>query len=77
MAWAYLMTFGSLIAFNAYMLLLARTSATLASSYTLVNPLVALLLGVTLGRESVSPYEWAAAAVVMSGVVLLFLGRRR
>jgi drug/metabolite transporter (DMT)-like permease len=77
MAWLYLMTFGSLIAFNAYMLLLARTTATLASSYTLVNPLVALLLGVTLGRESISLWEWAASGVVISGVVLLFLGRRR
>jgi drug/metabolite transporter (DMT)-like permease len=77
LAWLYLMTFGSLIAFNAYMLLLARTSATLASSYTLVNPLVALLLGVTLGRETISLWEWAASGVVISGVVLLFLGRRR
>jgi drug/metabolite transporter (DMT)-like permease len=76
-AWFYLMTFGSLIAFNAYMLLLARTSATLASSYTLVNPLVALLLGVTLGREAISPWEWAASGIVMSGVVLLFTGRRK
>ena len=33
-AWAYLVIFGSLIAFNAYMLLLARASAGLASSYT-------------------------------------------
>jgi drug/metabolite transporter (DMT)-like permease len=77
LAWAYLMTFGSLIAFNAYMLLLARTSATVASSYTLVNPVVALFLGVTLGGEVVSTWEWCASAVVMAGVVLLFIGRRR
>jgi len=77
MAWGYLTTFGSLIAFNAYMVLLARTSATLAASYTLVNPVVALFLGVTLGRETVSTWEWAASGVVMCGVVLLFVGRRR
>jgi drug/metabolite transporter (DMT)-like permease len=77
MAWLYLTTFGSLIAFNAYMVLLARTSATLASSYTLVNPVVALFLGVTLGHELVSAWEWLAAGVVMLAVVLLFLGRRR
>jgi drug/metabolite transporter (DMT)-like permease len=76
-AWGYLTTFGSLIAFNAYMVLLARTPATLAASYTLVNPLVALFLGVTLGREAISSWEWVAAAVVMMGVVLLFAGRRR
>jgi drug/metabolite transporter (DMT)-like permease len=76
LAWLYLVTFGSLIAFNAYMLLLARTSATLAATYTLVNPLVALLLGVTLGGEAISAWEWLASGVVMIGVVLLFMSRR-
>jgi drug/metabolite transporter (DMT)-like permease len=76
-AWLYLVTFGSLIAFNAYMVLLARTSATLAASYSLVNPVVGLFLGVTLGREIVTPWEWTAAGIIMIGVVLLFTGRRR
>jgi drug/metabolite transporter (DMT)-like permease len=75
-AWSYLVTFGSLIAFNAYMVLLARTSASLAASYSLVNPVVALLLGVTWGRESVSAWEWLSAGVVLVGVVILLLGRR-
>jgi drug/metabolite transporter (DMT)-like permease len=77
LAWWYLVVFGSLIAFSAYMLLLARTSASLAASYTLVNPVVALLLGVTLGGEAVSAWEWLASGVVMFGVILLFAGRRR
>ena len=77
MAWLYLTSFGTLIAFTAYMLLLARTSTSVAASYTLVNPLVALCLGVTLGRESVSAWEWLSAAVVLIGVVLLFAARRR
>ena len=77
LAWWYLVVFGSLIAFSAYMLLLARTSASLAASYTLVNPIVALFLGVTLGGERVSTWEWAASGIVMIGVVLLFVGRRR
>lgn len=76
-AWTYLVVFGSLIAFNAYMVLLARTSSSLASSYTLVNPVVALFLGVTWGGESVSTWEWMASGVVMVGVVLLFAGRRK
>ncbi len=77
MAWLYLVVFGTLIAFSAYMLLLARTSSSLAASYSLVNPVVALLLGVTLGGEMVSRWEWSAAGVVMLGVVILFMGRRR
>jgi drug/metabolite transporter (DMT)-like permease len=75
LAWWYLVVFGSLIAFSAYMLLLARTSASLAASYSLVNPVVALVLGVTVGAERVSSWEWLSAAVVMAGVVLLFAGR--
>jgi drug/metabolite transporter (DMT)-like permease len=75
-AWSYLVLFGSLIGFNAYMVLLTRTSASLAASYSLVNPLVALLLGVTVGGETVTWGEWAAAGVVVSAVVILFVGRR-
>jgi len=76
LAWAYLVVLGSLIAFNAYMLLLARTSASLAASYSLVNPVVALCLGVTLGAEVVSPWEWLASGVVMVGIVLLLNDQR-
>jgi drug/metabolite transporter (DMT)-like permease len=72
-AWAYLVVFGSLIAFNAYMLLLARASAGLASSYTFVNPVIAMALGVTLGGETVTAFEWSAAGVVLIGVVMLLL----
>ncbi len=75
--WAYLVVAGSLIAFSAYMLLLQRASTALASSYTFVNPLIGLLLGVWLNGETVSGVEWAAAGVSMTGVVLLLAGRRR
>jgi drug/metabolite transporter (DMT)-like permease len=70
-AWLYLVVFGSLIAFNAYMVLLARASAGLASSYTFVNPVIAMLLGVAIAGETVTSYEWGAVAVVLAGVVLL------
>ena len=76
-AWVYLVVFGSLIAVNAYMVLLARASAGLASSYSFVNPVIALLLGTAVGGEVVSPGEWAASGVVLSGVVLLLAGRSR
>lgn len=74
--WLYLVVAGSLIGFSAYMVLLQRTSAALASSYTFVNPVIGLLLGVTLGGEAVSGLEWGAAGVVLAGVVLLLAGRR-
>jgi drug/metabolite transporter (DMT)-like permease len=70
-AWLYLVVFGSLIAFNAYMLLLARAPAGLASSYTFVNPVIAMLLGVAFAGEQVTGFEWAAVSVVLGGVLLL------
>lgn len=76
-AWVYLVVFGSLVAFNAYMVLLAEASAGLASSYSFVNPVIAMLLGVTLAGEQISGHEWLAAGVVLVGVVLLLTGRAR
>lgn len=70
----YLVTFGSLIAFSAYMLLLARTSAALAASYSFVNPVFAMLLGITFAGEIVTTYEWLAVGIIVVGVVMLVLG---
>jgi drug/metabolite transporter (DMT)-like permease len=75
-SWGYLVVAGSIIGFSAYMILLQRTSAATASSYTYVNPVIGLLLGVSLGGEVVSGFEWTAAGVVLAGVVLLLAGRR-
>lgn len=75
LAWLYLIVFGSLIAFNAYMVLLSRTSAALASSYTFVNPMIAMLLGVTFGDETITGFEWFAATIIIFAVALLVLGR--
>ncbi len=75
-AWFYLVVFGSLIAFNAYMVLLARASASLASSYTFVNPVIAMLLGVWIAGETVTRFEWGAVTVILAGVLLLLWQRR-
>ena len=75
-AWFYLVVFGSLVAFNAYMVLLARAPAALASSYTLVNPVIAMLLGVWVAGETVTGFEWGAVAVILAGVLLLLWKRK-
>jgi drug/metabolite transporter (DMT)-like permease len=68
--------FGSLIAFNAYMVLLARAPASLAASYTFVNPVIAMMLGVWVAGESVTRFEWYSVGVVLAGVLLLLWQRR-
>jgi drug/metabolite transporter (DMT)-like permease len=77
LAWIYLTTFGSLIAFNAYMVLLGRASPSVATSYTYVNPVIAMLLGVSIGGESIAGWEWLSAAVILAGVIILFASRQR
>lgn len=74
-AWSYLVVFGSLIAFSAYLYLLAHASPTLATSYAFVNPLIALFLGVVFGSEAVTQAEWFACAVILAGVFLIFRGK--
>lgn len=76
-AWIYLVVFGSLIAFSAYLYLLANASPALATSYAFVNPVIALGLGVALGGEVVSGSEWLACGVILSGVVLIFLSKTK
>lgn len=43
----------------------------LAASYAYVNPVIALLLGVTFGGEAITAGEWGVAGVVLCGVLLL------
>jgi drug/metabolite transporter (DMT)-like permease len=75
-SWVYLVVAGTLVGFSAYMVLLQRTSAAVASSYTFVNPVIGMVLGVTIGGEVVTSGEWLAAAIVSFSVILLLAGRR-
>jgi drug/metabolite transporter (DMT)-like permease len=74
-SWLYLVVAGSLIAFSAYMVLLQRTPTAVSSSYAYVNPLIGLVLGVTLGGETLHLLEWLSAVLVTGSVVLMLRGR--
>jgi drug/metabolite transporter (DMT)-like permease len=69
-AWAYLVVFGSLIAFSAYRILVERASPTLASTYAYVNPPVALFVGWWLGNETFSPNVFIGLPIVLAAVGL-------
>jgi drug/metabolite transporter (DMT)-like permease len=75
-AWMYLVVFGSLIAFCAYMVLLVNTRPALASSNSFVNPVIGMLLGISLGGETVTGHEWLAVGIIVLGVTVLIFGRR-
>lgn len=69
-AWAYLVVFGSLIAFSAYRFVVERVSPTLAATYAYVNPPVALLVGWWLGKESFSANILFGLPIVLCAVAL-------
>ncbi len=71
---AYLVVFGSLVAFTAYVWLLRAASPALVSTYAFVNPVVAVFLGWLLAAEPVSTRTVVAAAVIVGAVVLITLG---
>lgn len=67
----YLMVFGSIIGFTAYIWLLRNTSPARATTYAYVNPVVAILLGWGIADEPLTPRILAAAAVIIGGVVAI------
>ncbi|CAI8983464.1 drug/metabolite exporter YedA [Pseudomonas sp. IT-P294] len=76
-ALAYLVFFGSIIAFNAYMYLLKNVRPAAATSYAYVNPAVAVLLGIVFVGETIGIEEGLAMLVIISAVVLIGLPQWR
>jgi len=75
MALAYLIVFGSLIAYTAYVWLLGRMSVTRVASHAYVNPLIAVALGYFAAGEIVTVRTLISALLVL-GSVSLILTRR-
>ena len=70
-ALAYLIVFGSLVAYTAYLYLLANVPAPVASSYAYVNPLVALVLGAALYEERLPPALLVSVPLILAAVALV------
>jgi drug/metabolite transporter (DMT)-like permease len=71
----YLVSFGSLVGYTAYIYLLGHTSAAKASTYAYVNPVVAVFLGWALAHEAVTGRTVLAAAVILAGVAIITVAR--
>jgi drug/metabolite transporter (DMT)-like permease len=77
LAAAYLVIFGSLIAFSAYLYVLKHARPALATSYAYVNPPIAVLFGVILLGEKVGPYDLGGMAIILLGVAIITFARQR
>ncbi len=71
------MTCASILAFTSYTWLIHHEPATRVASYAYVNPLIALVVGVTLGGENISALQMAGAAMIILGVVATMLSKNK
>jgi drug/metabolite transporter (DMT)-like permease len=77
LALAYLILFGSVLAFTAYVWLLGRMPASTVASYAYVNPVVAVALGYFAASEPLTTHVVAGAALVLVSVYLILREGRK
>ncbi len=71
LALAYLIVFGSWLAFTAYAWLLQNAPISKVSTYAYVNPVVAIVLGFLILDEVVTPVTVVGAAIIVVAVALV------
>jgi drug/metabolite transporter (DMT)-like permease len=77
MAVIYLIIFGSIAAFTAYVWLLQVRPATQVSTHSYVNPVIAVLLGVLFAQEHISWLQIGGLVIILLSVLLINLAKYR
>jgi len=77
LAMVYLITFGSLVGFSAYVWLLRSAPLSLVSTYAYVNPVVAVILGALFLNEALAPRTVIAGGIIIAAVALIVIARQR
>ena len=73
---AYLITFGSVLAFACYSYLLKHVRADTVATHVFVNPLVAVALGAWLGGEQLRPAHLVSGFLILASVAVITLSAR-
>ena len=73
LAFAYLITMGSLVAFSTFVWLMKHSTPALVFTYAYVNPVVAVFLGWLLAGEAITGRMGAAAVVIVAAVMVITL----
>jgi drug/metabolite transporter (DMT)-like permease len=71
LAWGYLVVFGSMVAFSAYVWLLGNAPISLVATYAYVNPVVAVALGALILDEPVTGAVLVGGAVIVVAVAVV------
>jgi len=75
-SWAYLVVAGSLIGYTSFVWLMKHASPTLVSTYSYINPMIAVFLGWWILGEQVGPRVLVASATIIAGVVMISWSKR-
>ena len=67
----YLIVFGSLVAYSAYLYALHHLPVATVSLYAYINPIIAVMLGTLIASEPFTPRIVAAAVLVLAGVAIV------
>ncbi|MEX2190004.1 MAG: EamA family transporter, partial [Bacteroidota bacterium] len=68
---AYLIAFGSLVGFTAYIWLLRHVQPSIVSTYAYVNPIIAVILGWLIAGEELGARIILAAVIIVAAVALI------
>jgi drug/metabolite transporter (DMT)-like permease len=71
LAWGYLVVFGSMVAFSAYVWLLGNAPISLVATYAYVNPVVAVALGALILDEPITSAVLVGGAVIVASVAIV------
>lgn len=74
-SWAFLVVFGSLLAFSCFNYLLTKVSPEKVATNTYVNPVVAMLLGWAFNEEIISGQSLIAGLLMIAGVFFINVKR--
>lgn len=72
LAWLYLVIFGSMIGFTAFVQVLKRLPINIAMTYAYVNPVIAVFLGTLILQEPITIWTIAGAGLILLGVAGVF-----
>jgi drug/metabolite transporter (DMT)-like permease len=76
-AWAYLVVFGSLLAFTCFVYAVKVLPTAVVMTYAYVNPAIAVLLGWVILSEPITAYTLGGMVLIIAGVVGVFRDKSR
>ncbi|KAA3642976.1 MAG: EamA family transporter [Chloroflexi bacterium] len=77
LAWGYLVLFGAVLAYTAFVSALRQLPTSIVMTYPYVNPVVAVILGAIILQEEITIWTLAGSALILLGVAGVFRARAR